>query len=319
MAKKQASAADLLRGWAPAPPGFKHVVSVSLGSSRRNAREEIEVLGQPFVLERLGTDGDSEKAAALFEALDGRIDAFGLGGADLYVLADGRRYTFRNIQQLVRHAQQTPVLDGSGLKNTLERHAIGQLSTVINWPQQKVLMVSAVDRFGMAEAVAQAGAEVVYGDLIFGLNVDAPLRSLDALRRAARLVLPVVTQLPQQWFYPVGEKQHSSVLGKGTRYYDWADVIAGDTHFVKRYAPPDLFGKTVLTQTITAEDREWMQRHGVKRLITTTPRMGERNFATNVLEAFFVTLSGKGRALTPAEYLHYIDAVGFRPEINELR
>lgn len=309
---------DLLRSWKPAAPGYKHVVSVSLGGSKRNAREEIEVLGQPFVLERIGTDGDSKKAAQLFSELDGRVDAFGLGGADLYVLADGRRYTFSNIRKLVAHARQTPVLDGSGLKNTLEREAVAQLDPLLNWRTQRVLMVSAVDRFGMAEALAEVGADVVYGDLIFGLNLDLPIRNMAALRRAARVLLPPLTTLPQDWFYPTGAKQDTSVQGKGTRYYTWADVIAGDTHFVKRYAPQDLRGKTVLTQTITEADRQWMQNRGVARLITTTPRMGSRNFATNVLEAFFVTLSGKREALTPQEYLHYIHQVGFKPEVSEL-
>lgn len=309
---------DLLKDWKPAPAGFKHVVSVSLGSSKRNAREEINVLGQPFILERIGTDADSKKAAELFKALDGRIDAFGLGGADLYVMADGKKYTFNNVKKLVSTVKITPVLDGSGLKNTLERDAIAQLDPILDWKSQKVLMVSAVDRFGMAEALAQYHADIVYGDIVFGLNIDRPLRSLDSLRQVARLVLPVITKLPQDWFYPTGAKQESSVAGKGTRYYAWADVIAGDTHYAKRYAPTDLAGKTILTQTITEADRTWMKDRGVKRLITTTPRMGSRNFATNVLEAFFVALSGKKEALTEKEYLDYIRQVGFKPEMNEL-
>jgi hypothetical protein len=309
---------DPLSGWQPAPAGFKHVVSVSLGNSKRNAREEINVLGQPFILERLGTDGDSALAARLFRELDGRVDAFGLGGADLYVIAGRRRYTFGNVRKLVANAKLTPVLDGSGLKNTLEREAVAQLDPLLNWRTQRVLMVSAVDRFGMAEALAEHGADVVYGDLIFGLNVDRPIRNIGTLRRVARLALPVITTLPQDWFYPTGEKQEQSVEGKGTRYYSWADVLAGDTHYVKRYAPRDLRGKTVLTQTITEADRTWMQEHGVARLITTTPRMGKRNFATNVLEAFFVALSGKREALSEQEYLDYIRQVGFKTEINEL-
>lgn len=309
---------DLLRDWQPAPAGYKHVVSVSLGSSKRNAREEITVLGQPFILERIGTDADAKKAAAMFQALDGRIDAFGLGGADLYVIADGKRYMFNNVKKLVANAKKTPVLDGSGLKNTLERDAIAQLDPLLNWRTQKVLMVSAVDRFGMAEALAQHGADVVYGDMVFGLNIDRPIRSIGSLRRIAHLVLPVITKLPQDWFYPTGAKQETSVEGKGTKYYAWADVIAGDTHYAKRYAPHDLTGKTILTQTITEADRAWMKERGVARLITTTPRMGSRNFATNVLEAFFVALSGKKEALTEQEYLSYIRQVGFKPEINGL-
>lgn len=309
---------DLLSQWQPAPSGYKHVVSVSLGSSKRNAREEISVLGQNFILERIGTDGDAEKAAELFAMLDGKIDAFGLGGADIYVVADGKRYTFSNIKKLVAHARKTPVLDGSGLKQTLEREAVTQLEPVLHWQGRRVLMVSGVDRFGMAEALAQHRAEVVYGDIIFGLNLDFPIRTLAGLRRAAHLILPVITRLPQDWFYPTGAKQEQSVEGQGTRYYHWADVIAGDTHFVKRYAPRDLVGKTILTQTITEADRAWMLERGVARLITTTPKIGSRNFATNVLEAFFVALSGKKHALTEQEYLDYIRQLGFKPEVNQL-
>ncbi|MFC4456452.1 quinate 5-dehydrogenase [Deinococcus sonorensis] len=303
--------------WQPAPAGYKHVVSVSLGSSKRNAREEVEVLGQPFILERLGTDGDSKRMMQLFAELDGRVDAFGLGGADLAVVAGGRRYEFGNVRKLVAGIRNTPVLDGSGLKNTLERDAIQQLDPLLKWKSQKVLMVSAVDRFGMAEALSDAHADVVYGDVIFGLGIDYPLRSIQALRRIAGVVLPVVTRLPQDWFYPTGEKQEVSVQGKGTRYYHWADVLAGDTHYVKRYAPHDLQGKTVLTQTITAPDREWMRERGVKRLITTTPRIGSRNFATNVMEAMFVALRDKQEALSEAEYLDLIRQVEFHPQVNE--
>ena len=63
----------------------------------------------------------------------------------------------------------------------------------------------------------------------------------------------------------------------------------------------------------------WARNAGAARLITTTPRIGGRSFGTNVMEAFFVALSGKGRPLTEAEYLGYIQQVGFRPEITELQ
>jgi hypothetical protein len=307
---------DSPAAWQPAPAGYKHVVSISLGDSARNAREELDVLGQPFILERIGTDGDPKKMVQWFAALDGRVDAFGLGGADLYVVSGGKRYVFNNVRKLVAGIKQTPLLDGNGLKNTLERDAIAQLDPVLNWRAQKVLMVSAVDRFGMAEALSQAGADVVYGDVIFGLGIDYPLRSIRALRRVAQTVLPVVTKLPQDWFYPTGDKQKESVEGKGTRYYAWADVLAGDTHYAKRYAPRDLGGKTVLTQTITGPDREWMQERGVARLITTTPRIGSRNFATNVMEAMFVALAGKREALSEQEYLDWIRKVDFKPQIT---
>ena len=306
-------------GWQRAPSGSKHVVSVSIGSSGRDAREELSVLGQHFVLERIGTDGDIAKAAQLIAELDGHIDAFGVGGADIAVVAAGRKYPFREIGQMVRGAKKTPIVDGGGLKHTLERDAIFQLEGEIAWKGTKALLVAGVDRFGMAEALWGVGAEVVYGDLMFGVGLPLPIHSLSALRNIARALLPVITRLPFKWFYPTGKKQEESVLkNAGTKYFEWADVIAGDTHYVKRYAPARLEGKTILTQTITPQDLDWMRSRGVKKLITTTPQIGNRIFATNVLEAFFVALAGKGRALTPEEYREFIGQMGYKPNVVKL-
>jgi hypothetical protein len=295
----------------------KRVVSVSLGSSSRNASAELEVLGQEFILERIGTDGSMQKAAQMLSELDGQVAAFGLGGTDLHIVAGDKRYSFKDIQKLAAHAKITPVVDGGGLKHTLERMAVAQLEPVVGWQGRKTLMVSAVDRFGMAQALAQAGAEMVYGDIIYGIGLDFPIRSLPALERTAHLVLPVITNLPFEWFYPTGAKQESAVRDWRKKYYDWAEVVAGDTHYVKRYAPENLSGKTFLTQTITTNDVEGFKKAGLKRLIATTPKLNGRNFGNNVMEAFFVALAGKNRALTAQEYTEYIQQLEFVPEIYD--
>ena len=296
----------------------KRIVSVSLGTSSRNASAELEVLGQPFILERIGTDGSMAKAAQMLAELDGKVAAFGLGGTDLQIVAGTRTYSFKDIIKLAAHAKITPIVDGGGLKHTLERQAVQQLESVVGWAGRKTLMVSAVDRFGMAQALAQAGAEMVYGDIIYGIGVDFPIKSQSALERTASIVLPIVTNLPFEWFYPTGAKQEIAVRDWRTKYYDWAEVIAGDTHYVKRYAPEKMIGKTILTQTITENDVASFRASGLKRLIATTPKLNGRNFGNNVIEAFFVALSGKNRALEPHEYLEYIKQLDFKPEIYEL-
>ena len=105
----------------------KRVVSVSLGSSRRDAAAEVELLGERVLLERRGTDGDFQRALCLIQELDGKVDAIGLGGIDLYLFAGGRRYAIRDALRLKEAAKKTPVVDGSGLKHTLERRAVREL------------------------------------------------------------------------------------------------------------------------------------------------------------------------------------------------
>jgi hypothetical protein len=278
----------------------------------------VQSLGETFVLERIGTDGSWERAVELVEELDGKVDAFGLGGADLYVYAGSRRYTFRDAKRMVQAAQKTPMLDGSGLKHTLERNAIQLLEAQIGWKDKKVLIPSAVDRFGLAEALDEAGARTLYGDLIFGLGLPIPLYRLSLLQKIAYLLLPLVTQLPFQWLYPTGEKQEKQVQDWRQRYFEWAQVVAGDWHFIRRFMPQDMQGKVILTNTTTPEDLEFMRARGVAKLITTTPRLEGRSFGTNVMEAFIVAVAGK-YPLSEADYLEYITQLNLRPEVIELQ
>ena len=236
---------------------------------------------------------------------------------DLYVYAGGKRYPIRDAQRLARHAKKTPIVCGAGLKHTLERTVVEALDEKIHWRGKRVLMVSAVDRFGMAEALDAAGAEVLYGDAIFALGLPWPIRNLDVLRRAARLLLPGLLALPISWLYPQGGEQESSASGIQGRYFDWAEVVAGDWHYIRRYAS-DLTGKTVLTNTTTPENVEWARARGADILITTTPRFGGRSLPTNLLEAALVALSGK-HPLTPDDYRALVKRAGLGPDVLELQ
>ena len=107
---------------------LKHVVSISLGSSKRDAKVTLDLGEEKIIVERRGTDGNLQAAKKLLEELDGKVDAFGLGGTDLYVYAGSKRYMFRESAELVKDVKKTPVLDGSGLKNSLERRLIQRLA-----------------------------------------------------------------------------------------------------------------------------------------------------------------------------------------------
>ncbi|MBM3497474.1 MAG: hypothetical protein FJX74_02280 [Armatimonadetes bacterium] len=105
-----------------------HVVSVSLESSQRNKTVTTEMLGREVRIERIGVDGDYERACRTIAELDGRAAAIGMGGTDLYLVAGGRRHVIEESRQLAKAARMTPVVDGRGLKNTLERETVRRLA-----------------------------------------------------------------------------------------------------------------------------------------------------------------------------------------------
>lgn len=300
---------------------MKHIVSVSLGSSKRDKRSEVVIAGEPFLIERVGTDGDLGRFQQLFAALDGKVDALGVGGADLYIWVGDRRYTFRSIQRLVSIATKTPVVDGSGLKNTLEREALRwiQAHGVVDFARSTVLLVAAVDRFGMAQELAQLARRVIYGDLVFAVGLPIPIRSYRTVEILGRLLLPIITRLPFQWFYPTGEKQEKRTP-RAERLFHEADVIAGDWHYIRRYMPDRIPDKTVITNTVRKADIEFLRAAGAARVITTTPVIEGESFATNVMEGVIVALMGRcPETLTPDDYRAALCQLNWSPSVIELQ
>lgn len=300
---------------------MKRAVSISIGSSKRNKAVEVTLLGEKVSIERIGTDGDMEAAAQKYKELDGKVDAFGVGGADLGALVDGKWFPLYSVQPMVRYVKKTPLVDGGGLKNTLENKAPAFLEKTIgdyiNARGRKVLVTVGMDRWGLSKSFAESGYETIFGDFMFGLGIPIAIRKLSQLKMLGHLLLPVVSRLPFEWIYPTGEKQEERTPKWGN-YYVWATVIAGDCHYIKRFMPDELTGKVIVTNTTTPEDVETFRRAGVKYLVTTTPVLEGRSFGTNMMEAALVAVAGNGRPLTWPELTEMLDKLGFEPQLQEL-
>lgn len=298
----------------------RRVVSVSLGTSKRDKVYECEILGIPFKIERRGTDGDKKRFKALMEELDGQVDALGVGGADIWLVSGEKRFAIREVVELVSGVKTTPVFDGSGLKHTLERETIERLQAdgTVDFKRERVLLMSAVDRFGMAQALHKVCRDILFGDLLFGLGLPIRIQRYESMIKLANMLLPIICKLPLSWFYPMGEKQERRTP-KYKQEFRWATVLAGDWHYIRRYAPDRMPGVTILTQTLRKDDIEWLKTTGATRAITTTPIMGGETFATNVMEGVLFTLIGKPKdQVTEQDYLDKLKELDWKPNIIEL-
>jgi hypothetical protein len=300
---------------------MKRAVSISIGSSKRDKAVEVELLGEKVSIERIGTDGDMELAALKYKELDGKVDAFGVGGADLGLQVDNKWYPLYSVNPMVRFIRETPVVDGAGLKNTLENKLAlfidAHIGDYIKQKGRKAFIVSGADRWGMSKSFLDAGYECVFGDLMFGLGLPFAVRSERGLKSLAAILLPVVGRLPFKWLYPTGEKQETRVP-KYEQYYKWGTIIAGDCLYVKRHLPDQVEGKVIATNTTTPEDVALFHSLGIKYLVTSTPVLDGRSFGTNMMEAALIAVSGKKRKLTYAELNELLDKLGFEPQLQEL-
>lgn len=303
---------------------MKRIVSVSVGSSTRDHTTRVEFLGQLCELSRIGTDGDFDKAVEMYNQLDGDVDAFGVGGAEFYLEVGKRKYHFRDIKRIRQAVQVSKVGDGNGIKGILARRAFSALEAYLNQSGEslvgkKALKTNAVDRYQMAEAMVDAGLDTVFGDFYFALNIPVLIKSLKQVRVVAGALLPVITQLPYMWFYPLGSQQDKEPENKYPRLYENAEVIAGDFLQIRHYLPPDMSGKIIVTNTTTAANVEMLQKRGVRLLVTTTPRLEGRSFGTNVIEATLRTLIEKpDNQITRQDFIDIIERIPLEPNIEVL-
>ena len=293
---------------------MKRAVSISLGSSKRDKSVTIKLKDQEILVERIGTDGDIAKARQMYLDLDGKVDAFGVGGVDLYLRLDKREYPLHAALKLVEGVTQTPLCDGRGLKHTLERRVFELAKPQLGEVHFKQGFVPvAVDRQGLAEAVAEVSDKIVIGDLMVALGVPIPIYGIPAFKRVARVMLPFVSYFPMSMLFygSSGAEQEP----KYVKYFEGSDLVAGDFLFMRKYMPERMDGKTVVTNTTTEENIELLRARGVKTVITTTPRYEGRSFGTNMMEAALTAYAGKGRRLTDEELNGLIDELEIKGDV----
>lgn len=296
---------------------MKRAISISLGSSKRDKKVTIKFKDEEILVERVGTDGDVARARQMYLDLDGKVDAFGVGGVDLYLRLDDREYPLRAALKMVEGVTKTPLCDGRGLKHTLERRVFELAKPQLGDVHFKQGFVPvAVDRQGLATAVAEVCDKTVFGDLMVALGVPIPLYGIPAFKRVARIMLPLVSYFPMSMIFygSDGAEQEPKFI----KYFEGSELIAGDFLFMRKYMPARLDGKTVVTNTTTEENIELLKSRGVKTVITTTPRYEGRSFGTNMLEAALTASAGKGRRLSDEELNELIDEVEVRPGVVNL-
>lgn len=300
---------------------MKRVVSVSIGSSKRNHKTQAKIMGIDFEIERIGTDGDIKKAIEIIKSLDGKVDAFGMGGIDIVLYGGGKNYVIREAIPIKDAAKKTPLVDGTGVKNTFEKWVIKYLqeNNIIDFKGKTALVVCALDRYKLAEGLYEAGCKLLLGDALFALGIPLMIKSLKTFYYLAALLVPLIIKLPFSMLYPNDEKKEENPkkLKKYWKYFKVADIIAGDYKYIQKYMPDSLEGKIIITNTITKEDVQELKKRKLKMLVTTTPEFDGRSFGTNVVEAILVALTGKRlEDMSQEEIKKLIKEIDFKPRIE---
>lgn len=297
-------------------------MSISLGLSSRDYEFGIQVLGKNVHVQRLGTDGDVVRARKLVAKFDGQVDAIGLNNMNIFFKVGRRTYIHRLFQEIASDAQDTPVVDGFHIRNTLERWAISRLAQQNSgiFSHKRIFIVSGIERYGMAQVLSRYTKQIFFGDPIFHLNLPFVLRSFKQLERYAKIALPALCRASYNRLFPIDGKQ-ALRTPRGIKYFTQADVIAGNSAYIFRFGPENLRGKMIITTDLSAGDVENLRKRGVETLITITPPLSAKHpfVDADVIEAIFRSFIDVTLTKTiEDDYLRLVAECELEPSVNVL-
>lgn len=272
--------------------------------------EAVTLLGKTVSVEHIDCDKDLSVMAAHIADYDGKVDAIALTGVAKTLRLGRERVPHVEGATLFDIAQETPVLDGAGVRAAMERWALrlADDNQPGIWSRKQVLLAPALNHEGLAKAFKQYTETVREADANI-YDPNAPI--LFSLKRMAdqsfRLIFPAAGE--------AGVKRDES-------NFKWADIIAGDLGAIRRYAPASLKGKTIVGEYASAEDVDDLRARGASMLVTTMPQLTDANLAEHgaaVFEAVLVSIrEDKTSPLNEDTYLNLMADLEWSPGIELL-
>ncbi len=303
--------------------GLKTTIAVLHYHGTAETEETIELLGSQIAVQHLGCDGNLDTMAAQIKALDGTVTAVALTGIAKTLRLGKARVAHPAAEPLFNIAQQTPVLDGSGVRSAMERWAVRLADEAQPgiWSRKRVLMAPGLNHGGLAQALEQYTEELRYADPIvyFGLPPAPGVGSAETLARAAE---PTLNQLRAYPFRRLFPQPGQPAQPRSPKQFEWADILAGDMGGIRRYAPQQLKRKVVVVESATEADVADLRQRGVSAIVTTMPPLGHElaHLGAAVFEACLVALRpDKTAALTENTYLNLMAQMDWKPGIQYLQ
>ncbi len=302
---------------------MKIILTIHSGEGSDNETQRF--MDQDLQLRRVGCGGDAERARALIVENDGRVDAIALEAMPTQLeLGDARRpHTVG--ATLPDAAQQTPVVDGRGIRAGLERWGVilADRAQPGIFAQKRVLMVPGLNHNGLAEALGRRAAELRYADpfIYFALPSVPLVGSRQTLSQAAGRTLDQLKDAP---FHRIQPAPGEPGTERQADSFQWADILAGDVGAIRRYAPDTLKHKTVVVEWATNEDLADLRDRGATILVTMMPALDGRGelgrWSAATLEAIMVALRADPTApLTEDTYLDLMADLDWTPAVRYLQ
>jgi predicted amino acid dehydrogenase len=267
---------------------MKKVVTVTLGSSKRDFEFKTEFLGQSFSVRRMGADQDTGKAWELMRRQQATADAIGLGEISDHYQVGLRTVVNKETQRLTNVVTRVPVTTGATLRRLLQvraiRHVQKELGHYFN--NNLVLFLSGMRNYDMAVAMSDYTKNLSFADALFQTGAPKMLTSLEQLELYAKgsnfMLSGKTGQMLEGALSGLKNKLVADIVSK-------SHVIVGTFAEIKAVGnATNLDGKTLITSAVTDERMAYFAKCKVNLVIDVSPMLFPEVVGINTIEAMIL-------------------------------
>lgn len=287
---------------------MRHILNLSLSSSRYSSTELIPFNDDTIRLTQLGVDFDTELFESLLRSYDGKVDAICINY--LPPVVNLRRTILRHeiYDTVERAVKETPIYYGHALKSILFDWSIRKAmeTGVLNVRNANLLFNSGLVMHEMAKTLDPAALSTRYADAWTFLGLPKLFPNLRDLEKYVSYTARLLEKTP------IRDRKSSRL--KTTLVGDWyrkqvrvADIIVSPVRMLETMDLTIYKGKTLLLDTLPKEMAQKLRDAGVKNAFYTEPRIEgvEGTYSYAVTEALIAILRGQEGVLTQEDIIDF--------------
>ncbi len=301
---------------------MKHIVSLTHASSRQNYETTVNFRGEQILISHFGTDFDSAVMEGLIQRYDGRCDVIALSGIHPPVTLGKKVYLHPDTSRFTSLAQNTPVTNGFGFRNTYLTWAIRNHAKKCPtyFAHKKIAFVSGLVMQPVATALADYTHRLFFADPLVHFNLPWAIEGNEALHRYARTMRSILMRKSL--------KAHASPLnltGKASlslKRFLACDLLVTTSTMLERIDINVVKGKTVLMDTLTPDQETMLKEAGACDVLHFMPQIASLNTTHRlnypIFEALLMVTAEDRSQVTTDDVLAFIDEQKLRPQLHTL-
>jgi len=304
---------------------MRRVISISVGTSKRDYEFQTKFLGKEITVKRIGCDGDMDELVERMYDWEGEVDVIGLAGVRFSSEIGLEQKLIRRRAAMLKELStqlKVPVTTGEMFRHVSQEWAARYIQFKFKdyFTNQKILFMSGLVNYNLANVLATYTDNIVYADPFFDSGIPKFINSMKNLELYGKKIYGLMRMTPTRFFtknIPAIKELNQQLLRKEIRkshiivvpYFSFYRFLEGTT-------AEDLSGKIVMSATCYDDRVEFLKKRGVTTIIDPTPLILDRVVGVNVLEAIIIDAIGKtGEDLTNDDLLEVISSQKIYPRI----